>query len=137
MVTNLVEASLGVEVEDMGEEAAAVGLPAEAGMTRHRPIHVTPHLRVKRLIHREGPQMLRAGGQASGPALRLEQPEPIWPVIVDKRNRHRGPEDGAGAALIMVKAAQVEGQDLCLRPALPFHRRGIQALGLEVQAGDN
>ncbi|KAI4289575.1 MAG: hypothetical protein L6R35_001153 [Caloplaca aegaea] len=85
----------------------------------------------------EGPQMLRAGGQASGPALRLEQPEPIWPVIVDKRNRHRGPEDGAGAALIMVKAAQVEGQDICLRPALPFHPRGIQALGLEVQAGDN
>lgn len=138
MVT-IVEASLGVEGEDTEEAAAAaaVGLVAGVATTPHRPIHVILHLRDRRLIHQEGPQMLRAGGRASGPELRLGQPEPTWLVTVDKRKRRRGTEDGIGAVLIMVKAAQGDGQDRQPRRVLLFHRRGIQALALEVRAGDD
>lgn len=138
-MATIVEASLGVEGEDTEEAAAAaaVGLVAGVATTPHRPIHVILHLRDRRLIYQEEPQTLQAGGQASGPELRLGQPEPIWLVTADKRKRRQGPEDGMGAVPIMVKAAQGDGQDRQPHRVLLFHRRGIQALALEARPGDD
>ncbi|KAL8714725.1 MAG: hypothetical protein Q9225_006508, partial [Loekoesia sp. 1 TL-2023] len=107
----------------------------EAAMTHRLLTPVIPRHPDGRATLQEGQLMPQVGGRASGLELQPEQPEPILPVIEDKRNGRRAQEDGTGEALTMEKGARWEGQGRHHRPALHSPRQGIRAPDLGLRIG--